>query len=324
MIGHPSRFRNIWAPEPEHMILSEEYLKEQNVEVRVRQGVSAHVLEQRPQSRRAKVRFALESLQSSGKKDFGNQTVYDARFEFNGNIAHLIGSHLANLGFAKKELNIGPGDCMIVLEKNASEMAHRFFEFVGYETTESNVRIQGHLLEVEVDRLENYLLAPYVRYLEPPQVKPGGVERLFLSRLSSRKIENEEEIWNHLKPLGFERYYFEEQPLERQWSLIRDAKEIVAIHGAALGYLATKGVGTSNSDYNMLEVFSPGLVADIFRKTTAVIGGRWSCCRGRVDSAFVKGVEESDDVKSMDGANFYLDPQTFERALNLSGIGKAA
>jgi len=61
-------------------------------------------------------------------------------------------------------------------------------------------------------------------------------------------------------------------------------------------------------------------VADIFRKTTAVVGGKWMCCRGKITSAFVAAVEESENLKAMDAADFELHPDTFRRALELGGF----
>jgi len=196
-------------------------------------------------------------------------------------------------------------------------MAHRLFELLGYETIETNRKVEADLLITSIDRLESYLMLPYVPELEPDGIAEGGVKKLYIARKSSRKISNEEEIWPMLRERGYERYHFEDIPITKQWGLVRDASSIVSTHGAALGYLSAKAGNPRYANYKLLEIFSPGLVADIFRKTTAVVGGSWMCCRGRITSKFVAGVEESKNVKSMDAADFELHPDTFSLALDL-------
>ncbi len=317
MFGHPSRFKNIWQPTTERILLEEERLKDQTITASIRPGTTGTFLSYRPEGKRAKLHLAVETFRHGRVLDLGESLLYDARYVFNDNIAHLLGNHTANLGFAKRYLGVEPSDCTVVLGKGTSQMAHRYFDFLGFETIETNRAVRGNLLQVALDfELQTYSLIPFIPELEPEGVERGGVEKLFVSRSTSRKISNEDEIWPILEERGYERFYFEDIPLAQQWALIRDASYIVATHGAALGYLSAKAGVENGADFQLLEIFSPGLVADIFRKTSAIVGGRWMCCRGKVTSEFAAAVEESGNVKAMDAADFELHPETFLQAMD--------
>lgn len=182
---------------------------------------------------------------------------------------------------------------------------------------ETNRPVRSNILDVDVKRYDLYHIAPYAANLEPAGLQPGGVEKLFISRRSSRRLSNEKEILAIAEALGYTTCYFEDIPLRQQWTLARDARSIIAIHGAALGFLGTKGKPKSAPSYQLLEILSPGLVADVFRKTSAVLGGRWMGCRGRLSSDFVKHVEESANFRCKEGADSYIHPDAFERACGM-------
>ena len=323
LIGNPSRFTNIYVNQTETILLDEETIVPQEATIRIRHGTSKSLrdytidpTEARQAGVRAYLRFAMERTVDGPVLKIGNRLIYDARQVYNGNLAHLVGHHLARLGYVKVKLGIGSEDCIVVLEKKSPKISHALFDMIGYETCETNRPVEGNLLEVDVKRYEPYQLACYVPQVEPAGLKPGGEEKIFISRRSSRRLINEKEICQMVEERGYKTFYFEAIPLESQWSLVRDARSIVSIHGAALGYLCCKGRGGKASDYGLLEIFSPGLVGDIFRKTTAAVGGRWIGCRGRITSDFVKQVDKSENFRTAEAKDFFLHPEALERAFS--------
>ena len=309
LIGGPSRFTNIYAPVPETILLDREVVPGQIATVSVRHGQTNALQENRGEGRRARLRTLLEhATRGSQAVEMGERTVYDARWVFNGNLAHLFGHHLGNLGFAKSMLGIDGANCLVILEKNTPRIAHDFFHLVGYETHETNGAVQGNVLSIDFDHTASYHLIPYIRQLEPPGIDSGGPDRICISRRTSRRITNEAEILAMCVREGYETVYFEEIPLKAQWSLLKHASSVVSIHGAALGYLNTRGVAGTSAPFELLEIFSPGLVADCYRKMTAVVGGHWIGCRGKVTADFYRCVEESRNYKDMDAVDFHLDP----------------
>lgn len=313
MIASSTRFTNIYTPAPETILLDEERLPPQPSTVVLRRGQTRSLLEQRAAGRKAALRHVVERLRQGPVLDLGERIVYDARWIYSDNLAHLMGSHLGNLSLIKHVAGIGSKDCVVVLEKNSSRMTHNLFHLIGYETVETNRPVAGNVVEVEFNHDVAYHLIPNVPLLAPPDLKPGKAEKIFISRRSSRRIRNEAEVIAIVRERGYETCYFEDIPMAEQWALVRDARSIVAVHGAALGYLNTKP-GTPGRDYTLLEIFSPGLVVDCHRKATAVIGGQWVGCRGRITSDFTKAVDESQDFKSLASIDFHVDPKALERA----------
>jgi hypothetical protein len=313
MFGSASRFSNIYAPTVENILLDAECLPSQPATITVKKRLTRSFLEQRAAGRKAALRHLKEKISDGPVLKLGERVVYDARWIFNGNLAHLIGNHVGNLAYVKETAGIGNDRLAVILEKNSSPLSHKLFKLIGYETIETNRPVEANVVEVDFDHDVSYHLVPYISKVEPPGLKPGTFDKVFISRKTSRRITNESEIIAITRAHGYETFYFEDIPMHEQWPLIRDAKNIVSVHGAALGYLNTK-FGYPGSRYKLLEIFSPGLVCDCYRKSTAVLGGHWVGCRGKVTADFMKCVEESVDYKAMDAADFHLDPKALEKA----------
>jgi len=100
---------------------------------------------------------------------------------YNGNLAHLIGHHLARLGYVKEKPGIDVKDCIVVLEKKSPKISHALFDMIGYETCETNRPVEGNIMEIDVKRYEPYQLARYVPQAEPKGLNPGVGRRKYSS-----------------------------------------------------------------------------------------------------------------------------------------------
>jgi capsular polysaccharide biosynthesis protein len=71
----------------------------------------------------------------------------------------------------------------------------------------------------------------------PAKLRP---KRVFLSRKDTRRREllNEQELIDRLKPYGFEPIVMSQLSLAEQIETIRNAREIIAPHGAGLAHLS--------------------------------------------------------------------------------------
>ena len=94
----------------------------------------------------------------------------------------------------------------------------------------------------------------YLRTLEKnlPPAPANLPSRFLVSRRNSkvRTVENETELMARLKPLGYESMQLESLPLSTQIHLFRQAKSIIAPHGAGLSLLSFTRPGT-----RVLEIF---------------------------------------------------------------------
>ncbi|MEP7301470.1 MAG: glycosyltransferase family 61 protein [Caldimonas sp.] len=314
---HPTRLGNIYAATIETVLLEPELLPAQTATLHIGHATSRSLPEQRKVGRRGTARTWLERVRRGPRVDLGERLVYDARWVDNTNVAHLFQHHLAALGLARKALGVGPAQCLVVLESQATPFARGLFALAGYETCETNLPVRANFLRFDIDRDVPYHLLRHVGELEPAGLDACLPKRIFISRRGTRRLLNEANVVASLRERGFETVYFESLSLREQWSLVRHAEVIAAIHGAALGHLATRSAAPE-LPFKLLELFSPGLVADCFRKYAAALGGRWAGCRGKLTPEFVRCLEGA-DPKALEGAHFELDPATLERAFTQLG-----
>lgn len=67
-----------------------------------------------------------------------------------------------------------------------------------------------------------------------------GAKKIFVSRRGKRSLINEAEVCTFLEARGYTTVYFEDHSIADQISIMQAADDIVAIHGAAMAYLALK------------------------------------------------------------------------------------
>lgn len=313
MYCHPTRLSNIYAATTETVLVDPETLPAQTATIRIVHETTRALPEFRDIGRRGKARTWLERFTHGPRLDFTERLVYDARGVDNANIAHLFQHHLAALGLAKKRLGVGQGQCLILLESSAPRFARELFKLAGYDTCATNLPVRANFLRFDIDASVPYHMLRHVGEIELAGSDAGLPKRIFISRRGTRRLLNEAEVVALMTAHGFETVYFEEISIHAQWSMVRHAEAIAAIHGAALGYLATRS-GAPGVPFKLLELFSPGLVADCFRKYAATLGGRWVGCRGRLTPEFIRCLD-GPDPKAMEGAHFELDTGTIERGL---------
>lgn len=312
MFCHPTRLSNIYAATIETVLLEPETLPAQTAAIHISHETTRSLPQFRNVGRRGKARTWLERIRRGAHLDLSERLVYDARWVDNANIAHLFQHHLAALGLAKKKLGVSQGQCLVLLENNATPFALELFKLVGYETCETNLPVRANFLRFDIDPAIPYHMLRNVGELELAGLDAGLPKRIFISRRGTRRLMNEGEVVALMTERGFETVYFEDVSLREQWSMVRHAEVIAAIHGAALGYVATRSAAPE-VPFKLLELFSPGLVADCFRKYAAPLGGRWTSCRGKLTAEFIRCLD-GPDPKAMEGAHFELDTRTIERA----------
>jgi hypothetical protein len=95
------------------------------------------------------------------------------------------------------------------------------------------------------------LLQEFVEPLLDGAAAPG--ERIYISRARARgrRVLNEDALWGRLEQRGFQRIFLEELDWQTQIRLFRQAREIVAPHGAGLANLVFCRPGT-----RVVELFS--------------------------------------------------------------------
>ena len=147
----------------------------------------------------------------------------------------------------------------------------------------------------------------------------------FIPRRGNRGLINNDEVTEFLTKKGFKTCYFEDFSVAEKWSIIRDAKIIVAVHGAAvnnivfnrLGFDATASVG---SGIKVVELISPGWIDYGFRELASVFNGKWCGVRGQITPNMLQAVDFSPkkptSLKSPYKDNFKVSCQAIQMALD--------
>lgn len=116
---------------------------------------------------------------------------------------------------------------------------------------------------------------------------PSGLpEKIFVVRAKTRRIENEAEVEAYLAADGFVKVYPERMTVPEQVELFNAAREVVAIHGAALAPLLFRSPAAP--PVKLVEILSPGHVANSYRLMVDQVGGDYVAVRGRVKPAYVE------------------------------------
>lgn len=319
--GGRSRLVNLYAPEIEAIRLSATSIGPHPVTLECGPGETATHLRQRrsrvgrPAGPRTLWRYCSERLANGRVLDLGSRLAYDTRWVYNGNLAHVLQHHIATLGYVRERLGAGPGEILVILEADAPPIALALLNMAGYETVQTHRAVRARLLKLHQLKDVPYHLLPFAAALQPKVLPPATVDKVFVPRRGSRRLVNEAEIRAVAERHGYTTIYMEDLPLREQVATMRSAKSVIAVHGAALGHFAWRSVQQGDAPIDLVEILSPALVTDIFRKYVAAQGGRWRGCRGTPTSAVYRVVCESNDIKRGANWDFHLDPEALEAAL---------
>src|SRR5205823_2872603 len=121
---------------------------------------------------------------------------------------------------------------------------------------------------------------------------------------------NEAEAEGVLQKYGFHKVYFEDIPMAEQWSIARNARVVVGLHGAALASLVFNRRGVT-----LVELFHPGYVVDMYRHLCNAVGGTWVGITGQMPPNLIRDLDEKGDARSFAAASTRIAPETLELAL---------
>jgi Glycosyltransferase 61 len=330
MFGYPTRLVDSWSPEVERIWMPAYMLEGPAVVVRAFNGETGD-LAYGPRLRNPIRRFKRSQIRIGvADGDFA----YDSRYNFEGNMDHVLENIAPPAMLARRVLRARLGrDCrvIVIVREGASAMALRILELLSIPVIATDCGVKGRVVEVlaiprpdqEPQPIDSGILrAVYPRlYDQPlPGYEADTPAKIFISRRRSRALVNEEQIWDVLRRRGFTRFYFEELPIERQWSLLANAREVVGIHGAAFGGLvhrhslnASRGTPTT---IRLTELFGAGYIVRHYRNHAAVLGGRWIAVRGRIQPKIIRDLDLRGLARSHEADRILLDPGALEQALH--------
>jgi hypothetical protein len=323
LFGYPTRLAACWAPQPERIIMPAYEVPGAPFNIRIAPGRTNWVQTMRgpirgiPRLKKlARIQFAQRQSDWHLSKLF-----WDYRELVEGNIAHVLLYLVPQVMLARQAIREQSGEdrpITVILRWRAAPIARRILDRLGIPWICTDAEVRGPQVSIDFPRMVYH---PDAFDFDFPGYTSDTPERIFISRRGVRTILNEDEVMEVLAPQGFVRCYFEDLELAQQWSIMRNAREIIAIHGAALGAMVFSRAG---EHLRLLELFSAGYVVDCYRELAALYGGRWSALRGPISSRIVRDIEERRDPRSHANTSFSVDLKLLEEALDYLDMGRPA
>lgn len=300
MFTFPTRLANAWSAESFEINLPGYSLDRKSLDISVRTG-STHLPVRIRNPRRLLRKWLGSPL------DVGKRYVFEARFDTDANIGHVL-FNIAPAVLHAKQMFEG---LSVVLRANATPLARNAYKLLGIPIICTDQPVSGNIVRGECGE---GVYEPWYRQLFGRFEFEGYVrdtpERVFISRRGTRRLVNEGEVEDTLRKYGFQKFYFEEIPLAQQWSIARNAKVVAAINGAAFSSIVF-----NRSGVRVLELFHPGYVTTIHRHLTNAVGGTWCGVTGQMPPNLVRELDKKQRIQYFAWSAIRIDLHSLARGL---------
>lgn len=306
MFTYPTRLASAWKPDILQIEIPPYSLPQKKLKITVSPG-STESIKFRFDSKFKKVyRKFAKPVSLSG------QYIFDARRDSDRNMAHLIKNELAGLVATQTGLKIEE-PITVLLPARASAMAKEAYKILGYSTLCTDRHVVGTLITAPSGREGAYYgyYGQLLKHLDFEGYIQNTPDRVFIARKGTRALLNEKEIEAVLQEYGFKKFYYEDIPVSQQWSIARNAKVVVGMHGAALSTL----LFNPNSP-KLIELFHPGYVTHTYRHFTCCeLGGRWCGVIGQMESNLIQELDVNQNARHFALSSTKIDPTSLRKAL---------
>lgn len=336
MFGYPTCASDVYTPKAEQIYLPEqEAVPEIPVEIKV---ATKYTWSIQPANWKWKLFEQVVKLgQHKQALDYEGHFIYDARGETDKNIAHILENICTHVLLTKKllseQLNRSV-EINVILKENASALARDLFSTLNIPILCTNFEVYGDVVEVVHDY--NYRLYGVEAQLFDTEFKNYNrvtPERVFIARRGSRQLINNDEVVNFLEERGFTIYYFEDLAASEKWSIARNAKIAVSVHGAGTSNFIFNRLGLApqakkGSGLRLIELFSPSFTIHTYRQFSAILNGKWCGVRGQITPEALRYLDfdtsPRDTLKSPIRDPFKIDLSTLQMALDFMEVDSAA
>ena len=305
---YPTRLASAWKPDIMEINLPEYQLTSSDTEISIRQESTRTV----PNSSNI---YQKIYRKLAAPMQIDGEYILDSRYEIDGNIAHIMTGVAPRLLAAQKICD----RVTLVLRSNPAHMAKNIYKLLGASILCTDKDINGKLILAD-DQSQGAYDASYNALfgeLTFEGFNPQTPEKVFISRKGTRSLINESEVEQTLQAYGFKKYYFEDIPISEQWSIARNAKVIVGMHGAALSSI----VFNSNK-VKLIELFHPGYVIDMYRNMANAVGGTWCGVSGQITEEVIGKLDFKQQARAFAGTRTQIDINSLRMALEYLGEEK--
>lgn len=252
----------------------------------------------------------------------------DLRQHYPSNLAHAITIHLPLALCAQQYLKtLSIKEMVLIFPAALPNHIKDLFRIIGFEIICTDSVIEGQQCTYELDSLIciRGSLPEIIRTTLSETDLPSKLlqahnelpKKIFISRKDTRKLINENVVDEFLIENGYEKIYMEDYSMLQQLAIVSLADKIVAIHGAALGPLIFRDL-FDRKPLELVEIFSPAHMTNVYRIVIKQINGRWVGVRGKVWPKLIKQAYECDDskVRQYSLENFEICLLSLDKALN--------
>ncbi|NEQ23646.1 MAG: glycosyltransferase family 61 protein [Microcoleus sp. SIO2G3] len=327
LFSYPTCTADVYTPKIERVYLPEERSPAIPVELKVASG---HLGTRQTGSLKWKVYKTLTKWnQSAPTLDFSGRFLFEARFDADNNIAHILENICTPVLYAKQLLSEHLNQeikIYVVLRGRASTLSQQVYETLGIPVICTDGDIFGEIVQMTPFRML-YGIQPQVFNIEIQNYNSQTPDRVFISRRGNRKLSNNDEVCQFLEARGFTTYYFEDLTPSEEWSIARNAKAVVAVHGAGSGNLIFNRLGLDSPDatgLRIVELLSPSFALMTYRHFGTLLNGKWCAVRGQITPETLRYLDfthkpRSPHLSPMKNP-YKVDLQTIELALNYVGV----
>lgn len=309
MFTYPTRLSSAWKPDIMEINLPEYQVKRADIEVKICQESTRSIANNSSNFYQKIYRKLVDPIQIDG------EYILDSRYETDANIAHILTGVAPRLLAAKKICD----RVTLILRSNATNMGKNAYKLLGASIICTDKDINGQLILAD-DHYPCFYEGCYATLfqdLEFEGFNPQTPEKVFISRKGTRNLINGSEVEEALQAYGFQKYYFEDIPISEQWSIARNAKVIVAMHGAALSSLVF-----NRNQVKLIELFHPGYVVDMYRHTANAMGGTWCGVSGQITKDIIEELDVKEKPRAFALTSTRIDVNSLRMALEYMGVSK--
>jgi len=261
--------------------------------------------------------------------DLGDRPVLDLRRDSPANWAHAITNHLPVALLVRQLVaNVVDGTINVVLPKRISGKIVELFELAGFEVVRTDAPVHGRIIDFDV---EPWIAIRGIRHvIVKRELANTGFEaavrarinhsndKLLVSRKDTRRVTNEGELVEFFGDRGYKTVYPEEHSLIDQFALFASARRIAAVHGAGMAPLLMHDL--LGREYELLEIFNPCHVTNVYRAVAHQTHGRWAGVRGILDKRMRSRIY-SERLRAFSLSDFSVDLRSVTAAMeNMDGI----
>jgi len=345
LFGHSTRLLDMWAPEPERIVKPAMEVGAAEIAIRVFKG---NTIEFGTQGRTRNPAKMLRRRQTLSMPD---KYIYDSRHDTDANIAHQIDSHASRVLLARQKLKAvldRDVEIHLIVRSGARGFTLELHRLLGIPVITTDARVEGRIVHFLCTRVDTQVEGRVVHRGGASPTDPllpeifdghqngagtsGTPEKIYVSRRGSRTVTNETEITDLLESRGFKKVYFEDIPVSEQRRVFGNAREIVAIHGAAIAFLVFNRNGLARprgdlSGLRLIELFPAGYTNSMYRRYAAVMNAHWCGVRGQITPQDVRDLDVRHLERAREGSPFRIDPLSLQMSLDYSAracVGKAS